>query len=291
MWSKWFGHSHPDPLHTPVPVHHDIKDDFDPVYLEKVRPRTKETTLRALRFDRGFGFLRKAKQRAIHRSQLPRNRQVVKFQPLDVDELYSSDSDSGLDDVKSKALLESPVTIHVQPWLTSRPSMGSILTDSTELTLLDMEPLGARIKPTNELDRNEKKKAKSLMPRQHMHDVDHPFTEDRTSETKTSHHDPRWAPPFLRQLHKSPKEDKGSRGGETPPGDVPMTHSLINAPDPIGVAQEQAYGSSASYASSDSASQTVHEGPPAADHEDQKYGGMKWDMFWKDVNYKVKQGR
>jgi len=61
-----------------------------------------------------------------------------------------------------------------------------------------------------------------------------------------------------------------------------MTRPLVveNALDRIDVAQGVAYGLSAA----DSASQVTHQGLSHSSHEDRRYGGPKWDVFWNDVH-------
>lgn len=285
-WSKWFGHPHPASPHTPIPACHDIKQNFDPIQPEKTRLRTVENTPRTLKYGKELGFLRKAKHHVFHRSQMPRNKSVVKFQPLDDNELSSSESDSDLSDVKLKASLESPAATYVKPWLASRPSIGSMTTYSTDSTLFGDDHCGLRIKVADEFDRTDREKAMLFAPEQHLYYMDYLHKEDGIGQTTI--------PPFAGQQHepsKDDKDDKDSRGSastRSPPGAVPITPSLIDALDRIAAAHEQAYGPSVSYASSDSATHVVCDGLPPAKHENRHYG-LQWDEFWEDVNDRMKQ--
>jgi hypothetical protein len=273
MWSKIFSHSHTIPVLAPPYC----DPQNDPLTSEKTALKSLPGT-----FEKTPEFLRRAKKRS---SGSRKNRGIVKFRPLDVDNLGSdSDSDSDFDDTKPRTPLGSPMTVHLRPWLPPRPPLSSRSTGST--TVLEDDSSEAQIEKIENPDVIEKEKAKLFTMRKSMYNVgkaevpeysDH--EEDVTAEVQISRDNPAWSPPFLHR-HRNSQSEQSSKGSNSskstrtpPPGAVPVTPSLINALDRIVVAQEQAYGVS------------VHDRLP----EQRNLVGPRWDLFWKDVNDKARQ--
>lgn len=259
MWANLFEHPRSPPVAPPN--YDDVKD------VEKSRTLDIESSPGAFKYEKDPAFLRKPKTRS---SAHPGRNRAIKFRPLDVDDLSSSDSESEFQDAK---LRTSPLVSHPRPWMTSRPTLSSRATDSTAVGD----------------DETDKERGKLLAMRKSMYKAEVPeysdHEEDVTAEARISRGDPSWSPPFLHRHRESnsgnsTKGSLTSRDTRTPPpiGSVPVTPSLIHALDRIAVAQGAAYGGSSN------GSSTLHEGLP-----DTPAGGRRWDAFWKDVNDKARQ--
>ena len=276
MWTRFFGHSYISPIQPPA---------YDDIKVESLK--SEETPFQNIpgtfQYEKEPGFLRKARKR----SSGPRNnRGMVKFRPSHTGDL-SSDSDSDGDNIKLRAPLGSPTTVHLRPWLVRRPSSSSRSTGTT--TLFGDDSWGPQIGGAVNPVVVENEEAKLLAMPKVMYNAgdtevpeysDH--EEDVTAEVQIPRNDPAWSPPFFLRHHvsQSRRSTEGSKGpeatGTLPPGAVPVTPSLINALDRIAVAQGQAYGS------------FLEDGLPEKLVE-RRLEGRGWDLFWKDVNNKARQ--
>lgn len=269
-WHKFFSHSATRAVNPP---YHDSK------LAEKSLSVDSDSHLGAFQYEKTPGFLRKHGKG----SNPSERKRGIKFRPLDVDELSSSDSEPESGYAKPRGLYPSSTTIHHV-----RPLNHTMQSGSTTPVELEDKSRPAKFKYTGD---TENEHGGLLIPPKPIFQGEGPdysdHEEDVTLKSQRSRDDPLWTPLFLRRHRDSETlattRGSGSSNGinETslpPPNGVPVTPSLLNALDRIAVAQGQACGKLAS----SKGSSTLH------DHlSDPPTPGLQWDAFWKDVNAKV----
>lgn len=228
------------------------------------------------------GHTKKGGHARFHARRPKRNRECVKFRPLQNGDLSSSSDSDGGDDWKSPD----------RPWLKQRPSLSSTATTPT-LVGDDKDDIKST-KDKDALDVDYEKEIQKLsdlksrrvsaglgegeVPDYSDYEEDVTLSKRHLQEGQQKHKE--WSPGFMKkQQQRQTEESSSGRSQATnaslamppPLGAVPATPSLIKALDRIAVAQKDAF------------SHLRSEMPSVSMAEDEGKEAVKWDAFWKDV--------
>ncbi|KAG7445605.1 uncharacterized protein BT62DRAFT_166250 [Guyanagaster necrorhizus] len=220
------------------------------------------------------GFLKKARLKNNNRARFharmvecKRNREAVKFRPLDQ---LESGSDSEEDGLKAKPLTGG------RPWLKQSHS-----TTSTPPTLVGDSETDAKIRLPDDIDYDKEIQKLGQLKRKNVTNglgegevPDYSDHEEDLTGVSQRKPDAEWSPGFIKR-YRSSKTLSSSRGtaveSPSPPtGAVPVTPSLIKALDRIAMAQKDAFGPRG------------REELPWIEDENQNCGDG-WADFWRDV--------
>lgn len=239
-----------------------------------------------------------------------RMREEVKFSPLNVDDLSSSDED---EDLKSTQSLSNEKARTRRPLPTRSDSMATLVNETqpaksiigADGDVIDIErekarPFQLRSKAEREVGRN--------MP--DYSDYEEDVTAGATCP-QVPRDSPEWSPAFLHrhfahsaQPHTLSPPAKGLSSANSatyasshmlttsplPYTPVPATPSLIRAIDRISAAQQAAYKPLSSPATPPLMA-SVRDGLPIHSGEPRcGLHGPKWELFWKDVKEKAGNG-
>jgi len=289
FWSRHFGYKGMDPIAKEViyPTDADLKLSPPSPTLPKKHPSlfALSSHSRVFKPPRRPEILRKQKKDKALIPGFKRTRQAIKFSPLDVDDLSSSDDDED-------SLKKTSVHMHAHQLPSSQSNSTATLVDET----IQNRSTGAEHLDLAKETEKVKTAMKGYLDREAPDYSD--YEEDVTvsaTRNRIPRDAPGWAPPFL-QRHSSPA--LAPRHAMAPYGilrpsfasahsapavspDVPLTSvpvpatpSLIRAIDRISQAQQAAY---ARWPSDDAGL------PPPSDKPEIPRHSGGWQSFWRDV--------